>query len=133
LEIEDPICVSAAELRRHDLRPGERILFRTRNSAERWHERPFDERFVYISLDAAKLLASQGVQTVGIDYLSVGGYKGDNHEIHRVLLRAGIWVIEGLDLSTVSAGDYTLLCLPLRIVGSDGAPARALVRPARPA
>ena len=128
IEIEDPHRVTVDELRPHAVRRGERILFRTRNSRERWHERPFDERFVHVSLEAAEHLAQVCVRTVGIDYLSVGGYKGDNHAIHRALLGAGIWIIEGLDLSEVSSGSYTLMCLPLRILGGDGAPARALLR-----
>ncbi|MDQ4144231.1 MAG: cyclase family protein, partial [Actinomycetota bacterium] len=66
---------------------------------------------------------------VGIDYLSVGGYTKDGVETHRALLEAGIWIIEGLDLSPVGSGNYELICLPLKIERSDGAPARAILRP----
>jgi len=84
---------------------------------------------VYISEPAARHLAEVGVQTVGVDYLSVGGYYVDGAAIHRILLDAGIWIIEGLDLSSVGPGRYELICLPVRMHESDGAPARAIVRP----
>ena len=67
--------------------------------------------------------------TVGVDYLSIGGWEKDGVEVHQVMLGAGIWVIEGLDLSKIQPGRYDLICLQLKIVGSDGAPARALLRP----
>ncbi len=65
---------------------------------------------------------------MGVDYLSVGGYKKDGAETHRALLGAGIWIIEGLNLSGIKPGRYDLVCLPLRILASDGAPARAALR-----
>jgi arylformamidase len=68
------------------------------------------------------------VLAVGIDYLSVGGCGPDGDATHRTLLAAGIWVVEGLDLSRVSPGCYELLCLPLRLAAAEGAPARALLR-----
>jgi arylformamidase len=125
--IEDPVAVRPAELPA-DLAGGERILFKTRNSARDWWNEPFREDFVYISQDAARVLALAGVRTVGIDYLSVGGYRQDTVETHHQLLCAGIWVIEGLDLTQASPGRYELACLPLRIPGADGAPARAALR-----
>jgi arylformamidase len=70
------------------------------------------------------------VRTVGIDYLSVGGFKaGNGVAVHRALLGAGIWIIEGLNLSRVAPGPCDLVCLPLKILGGEGAPARAIVRP----
>jgi arylformamidase len=84
---------------------------------------------VGISEGAAEYLAATGVRVVGVDYLSVGGYFADGPRIHRTLLEAGIWIIEGLDLSAVSGGRYEMICLPVKIHGSDGAPARAILRP----
>ena len=130
IEIADPVAVTAGELRRHDLERGERLLFRTANSARCWQTHHFVEDFVYIAEDAALLLAERGVQTVGVDYLSVGGYRVDGARIHRNLLGAGIWIIEGLDLSSVVAGRYEMICLPLKLHEGDGAPARAILRPA---
>jgi arylformamidase len=78
--------------------------------------------------EAAGYLATSGVQPVGIDYLSVGGFLKDGVETHRALLEAGNRVIEGLDLSKVKPGEYELVCLPIKVEQSDGAPARAILR-----
>ena len=78
--------------------------------------------------DAARFLAARGVRVVGVDYLSVGGFREDSAETHRTLLGAGIWVVEGLDLARVGPGRYDMVCLPLRIAGGDGAPARVALR-----
>lgn len=129
LQIHDPEAVRVAELKEQRIQAGERILFKTRNSAQRWDDREFNEEFVYISEEAATFLADQQVRTVGIDYLSVGGFTKDGPETHRALLSAGIWIIEGLDLTRISPGRYELVCLPIKLRDSDGAPARALVRP----
>ena len=128
IAIEDADRVTRAELARHRPQPGERLLFRTRNSRHAWWEHPFDEHFVYIADEAAQLLAESGVRTVGIDYLSVGGFHHEGYETHCTLLGAGIWIIEGLNLGHVEPGVYELLCLPLAIAGADGAPCRAILR-----
>jgi arylformamidase len=101
---------------------------KTRNSSRCWRTDTFVEDFVYISQEAARYLAELGARTVGVDYLSVGGYERDGVETHQALLEAGIWVIEGLDLSQVQPGIYELICLPLKIARGDGAPARAILR-----
>ncbi len=129
VEISDPESIKLLELEAHDLQLGERVLFKTRNSERCWHTDTFVEDFVYISKEAAAYLAKIQVQTVGIDYLSVGGFFKDGAETHHALLGAGIWIIEGLNLSQVRAGHYDLLCLPLKLRGSEGAPARAVLRP----
>jgi len=128
IEIHDTESIKPAELQSHAIQRGERILFKTRNSNRCWNTDDFIEDFVFISQEAARYLASLAVQTVGVDYLSVGGFKKDGPETHRALLEGGIWIIEGLDLSQVSAGSYDLLCLPVKIAHSDGAPARAILR-----
>jgi arylformamidase len=129
IEVHDPESIKPYELRPHKIHGGERILFKTRNSARAWQEDAFIEDFVYVSKEAARYLATCEVRTVGIDYLSVGGFLRDGVETHQGLLEAGIWIIEGLDLSQVEPGEYELLCLPLKIERSDGAPARAILRP----
>lgn len=125
--IHDPTAITPGELPA-DLARGDRILFRTRNSDRGLLRKPFVEDFIYIARDAARALAQAGVQTVGIDYLSVGGFHTDLAATHEILLEAGIWIIEGLDLTRIEPGRYELACLPLKIVGSDGAPARAALR-----
>jgi arylformamidase len=128
IEIRDPHAIHAAELGAQRIRRGERILFKTRNSARGWSDREFLHDFVYIARDGAEYLADRGVCTVGVDYLSVGGFEHDAHATHVALLQAGIWIIEGLNLSHVQPGSYELICLPLRIQGGDGGPARAILR-----
>jgi arylformamidase len=125
IEIRDRESIKAAELLEHRIRRGERILFKTYGSARRWQKPEFDPDYVYVTAEAARFLASRGVRTVGVDYLSVGGYNESNHETHGILLKAGIWIIEGLNLSGVKPGRYDLVCLPLRVANGDGAPARA--------
>ncbi len=132
IEIEDTESVKPEELLRHRLRRGERILFKTRNSSHVWQTDEFVEDFVFISDDAARFLVERGVRMVGVDYLSVGSYKHGGSYVHKTLLGGGIWIIEGLDLSRVIPGKYELICLPLRLVRGDGAPARAIVRPVPP-
>jgi arylformamidase len=130
IPIENQERVTPQELERHNIQPGERILFKTVNSDRVWRTNNFQKQFVSIAADAARYLAERKPRLVGVDYLSVGAYHGDGAETHQALLGAGIWIVEGLDLSPVEPGDYDLICLPLKIGGSDGAPARAVLRPA---
>jgi arylformamidase len=131
LTIRSSKAITPEELRRHRIRRGERLLFKTRNSARCWKSGTFVKDFVYISAAAARLLAGRGVALVGIDNLSVGGFLRDGKETHEILLRAGIWIVEGLDLSRVRPGPVDFVCLPIRIAEGDGAPARAILRERR--
>ena len=128
IEIRDPESIKPEELRPYQIQRGERVLFKTRNSTRCWHTDDFVEDFVYISQEAARYLVVQQVQTIGVDYLSVGGFFTDGVETHHALLEAGIWIIEGLNLSKVEPGIHELICLPLKIEESDGAPARAILQ-----
>jgi len=132
LDIANPASITVQELKRHRIRRGERVLFKTRNSSRAWHELPFKEDFVYLSDDAARFLADRAVRLVGVDYLSAGSYKWGGKQVHRSLLSSGVWLVEGLDLSAATAGSYFMLCLPLRVVDGDGAPARAVLRRIHP-
>jgi arylformamidase len=93
---------------------------------------PFDEGYVGLTLDGARALAACGPRLVGIDYLSIAAFDADGAAVHRALLGAGVWILEGLRLAGVGPGDHDLVCLPLRIAGADGAPARALLRQLAP-
>ena len=126
--IHHPEIIPVDELKRHRLRRGERVLFKTANSEKSWSRSDFDPHFVHIPVATAQYLVDCGVRTVGVDYLSVGGYKKDGRQTHQILLGARIWLIEGLNLSAIKPGKYDLVCLPLKIMGSDGAPARAVLR-----
>ncbi|MBA3540235.1 MAG: cyclase family protein [Deltaproteobacteria bacterium] len=109
-----------------------RLLLRTRNSAL-WAAgvREFRTDFVALTRDAASWVVDHGIRLIGVDYLSVQRYH-DDCATHRILLGAGVAVLEGLDLSAAVPGSYELICLPLRLVGADGAPARAVLRPLQP-
>jgi len=104
-----------------------RLLIKTRNSNS-WacDEKMFDENFVAVSEDGAQFLVERGIKLVGVDYLSVAPYV-DTVPTHRTLLSAGVVIVEGLNLYNVTQGRYTLFCLPIKIKGSDGAPARAIL------
>ena len=128
IEIKDKESIKPEELKKYNIQKDERILFKTRNSSRCWKTNKFVKDFVYISKEAAEYLAKKRVQLVGIDYLSVGGFKKDGTETHLALLKAGIWAIEGLNLSKIKPGKYELICLPLKVLNSDGAPARAILR-----
>ncbi len=105
-----------------------RLLFKTRNSAL-WagSHREFYHDFVALTYEAAKWLVEKGFRLIGIDYLSVQRFCSSEPLTHRILLEAGVIIVEGLNLQNVPPGPYQLLCLPLKLVGSDGAPARAVL------
>lgn len=88
----------------------------------------FADEYVYLSTEAATFLAEKKVMSSGVDYLSVAGFDKNESEVHRALLEAGIWIIEGLNPSAIQPGWYDLICLPLMIAGSEAAPARPVVR-----
>ena len=104
-----------------------RLLLRTKNS-HKWtsNSRSFDPNFVAVSADGAEWIVAHGIQLVGVDYLSVAPFD-DSVPTHQILLKAGIIALEGCDLSQVPQGEYDLYCLPLKLIGSDGAPARTIL------
>jgi len=104
----------------------ERVLFKTENS-KHWQESAFYEDFVYLEPEGAEFLVSRGVRLVGIDYLSIEKFRAEKHLTHFALLTRNIVVIEGLDLSRVPQGDYTIYALPLNLHDADGAPTRVIL------
>jgi arylformamidase len=121
--------VSAVDLQSASIPEGtKRLLIKTANS-QLWAEgvTEFKSDFIALEADAAAYLVNQGVEVVGVDYLSVAPF-ADPAPTHRILLEAGVLVIEGLNLSGIDSGVYTLMCLPLKIRRSDGAPARVLLQ-----
>ena len=103
-----------------------RLLLKTRNSRF-WAEDRFRTDFVALTEDGADWLIRRGVRLVGIDYLSIERYHAEGHRVHKLLLAARIVIVEGLDLRGVPAGAYELACLPLKLAGAEGAPARAVL------
>lgn len=106
----------------------ERLLLKTRNS-HLLRDLRFREDFVALSPAAARLLVARRIALVGIDYYSVEPFGVERYDVHLALLGAGIAILEGADLLDVEPGEHDLLCLPLRLEGLDGAPARAALRP----
>lgn len=104
----------------------ERLLFRSRNTGL-WDQPEFERSFTAVTGDGAQALVERGIRLVGADYLSIAPF-GDPGPTHVVLLGAGMVIVEGLDLRAVEPGWYDLICLPLLIPGSDGGPARAILR-----
>lgn len=128
---KDAMAVEASHVEAANLQNVERVLFKTRNS-NFWNDlaQGFRKDFTYISPEAAKALVNLGVKLVGIDYLSVEKFGSEDFATHLTLLGAQVIIIEGLDLREVFAGDYELICLPMKIASGtgDGAPARTVLR-----
>lgn len=127
VEIASRKGIGAAELALFDLSEDVRVLFKTHNS-QLWTSPEFHMDYVGVTESGARHLIDRGIKVVGVDYLSVEEFKRPGAPAHRVLLGGGAIVIEGLNLRDVEPGVYEMLCLPLRVVGADGAPARVLLR-----
>jgi arylformamidase len=123
---DDLRAVGAADLQKHDINGHTRVLLRTRNSAL-LSQKEFVRDYTYLAPDGAQYLVDNGVELVGIDYLSIEQFHSGHHKTHRTLLARSVVILEGLDLSVPAPGEYQLVCLPLRIEGGDGAPARAVL------
>ena len=125
---EECTLISAADLRAAGVVEGmERVLLKTRNS-QYWRQPglPFQKGFTAVSPDGAAYLVECGVRLIGIDYFSIAPFE-DSVPTHRTLLGAEMVILEGINLSEIPAGHYQLYCLPLKLGGSDGAPARAIL------
>jgi arylformamidase len=127
IELVTRKSVTAEDLTPFDLTEDVRLLIKTHNS-KLWGSPVFHNDYIGITDAAARFLAEHGVKLLGVDYLSVEEYKKPGAPAHRTLLGAGIIVIEGLNLRDVEPGSYEMFCLPLSIVGADGAPARVVLR-----
>ena len=127
--LPDAADITAGNLTNLNLPSGiKRLLLRTRNS-ELWAAKTteFRKDFVALTRDAAQWIVDKGIRLIGVDYLSVQRYR-DNARTHQILLGADTIALEGLNLSGVKPGFYELICLPLKLVGAEGAPARAVLR-----
>ena len=127
IEVASRAGIAAEDLDAIDFSDDIRVLIKTHNSTF-WGSPVFHEDYVGVTESGAKHLVEHGIKVVGVDYLSVEQFKNVGKPAHHVLLGAGTIVIEGLDLRDVEPGVYDMFCLPLRVVGSDGAPARVVLR-----
>ncbi|MBA2443365.1 MAG: cyclase family protein [Rubrobacter sp.] len=120
--------ISRADLEGAEIAGEARVLFKTRNSGTGLMKRQgFEEGYTAISAGAAEYLVEAGVSTVGIDYLSVEPFEDERFRTHHTLLGEDLVILEGLLLEGVEPGPYFLVCLPLKLAGSDGSPARAIL------
>jgi arylformamidase len=119
--------IGAEELAEAGLREDLRVLLKTSNSAL-WNGEGFHTEYTHLTEAGARYLVDQGVKVVGIDYLSVEQFKKAGAPAHRTLLGQSVVIIEGLNLSEADPGMYEMYCLPLRIPGADGAPARVILK-----
>lgn len=154
IEVDSEACIEKKDFRKYDLTGHSRVLVKTRNS-ELWAEyektklrscevgklgfcstshlhnfSPSMFSYVSLGIDAARYLVEMKTVLVGIDYLSIESFGSAGSPVHKLLLKNNITILEGLNLSGVKAGAYELLCLPLKLLGCEGAPARVILRDA---
>jgi len=127
IEVTSRKGITADDLSGANITEDVRVLIKTVNS-RLWASADFHTDYVGITESAAKFLVEHGIKVVGVDYLSVEEFRKPGAPAHHILLGAGTIVIEGLNLRDVDPGVYEMYCLPLRVVGSDGAPARVILR-----
>jgi arylformamidase len=128
VDVGETPSITRSILDEYQLKSQERIIFKTGNS-HFWNENPlkFHPEFTALTADAAEYLLQLGVRLVGIDYLSLDSYESKDLPVHKILYRKNVVGVEGLDLRKVSPGEYDLICLPLKVLHGDGAPARVLL------
>jgi len=131
IEIKDPEKIKIPELEKKNIRKGERLLFKTRNSPKTYESDTFVEDYVYLDNAAADYLVEKGIILFGIDNITIGHMKeeGNIAHTHEALLGAGIYILEDCALGHVPPGEYELLCLPLLMYKGDAGPSRAILRP----
>jgi arylformamidase len=131
IEIRDPEKIRVPELKKHNIRKGERLLCKTRNSPVSYESPQFVEDYVYLDGDAADYLVEKRVRLFGLDNITIGHFKEEQNltRTHQALLSAGIYILENCALAGVPPGDYELVCLPLLLYKGDAGPCRAILRP----
>ncbi len=120
-------CISAQTLEGIPTDGYENILFKTKNSTEYYQKGAFYEKFIYLEQSACEALVESRIKTVGLDYITVDPYGSKEFPAHHTLLKNGVCILESIDLLNVDAGEYYLMCLPLKLRGTDGANARAIL------
>jgi len=124
---DEPECIHAGTLEGIDIKKHKRLLFKTRNSTVYYKRPEFVPEFIYLHKSACEIMVKNGVLTAGIDYITVDPFGGEGFPAHTTLLWNGVCIIECITLDGVEAGEYYLMCLPLKLVGTDGANARAVL------
>jgi len=120
-------CVKDTDLKDVPLKEYQRILLKTVNSLDYYKRKEFTGDFIYLDKSACELMVESGIKTVGLDYITVDPHGSEGFPAHKTLLHNGVCIIECINLEHVKPGEYYLMCLPLKLVGTDGAPARAVL------
>ncbi len=133
IEIKNQEKITVAEIEPYNIKKGERVLFKTRNSPIVYESPKFVEDYVYLDIAAADYLVQKGIILFGLDNITIGYWKNEDSVVktHQKLLGAGIYILENAALGGVPAGDYELICLPLLMYQGDAGPSRAILRPLR--
>ena len=131
IEIKDPVSIKLEEVEPYDIKEGERILFKTRNSSYAYNTTDFITDYVYCTNEVAYYLKDKKILLVGVDYVTIGSQKDEDNIkiVHETLLGNGIYIIEMLNLDGVTPGIYEMICLTLRMEKGDAGPCRAIIRP----
>ncbi len=131
IAIKDEERIKVSELKKYNIKKGERLLFKTRNSPASYEGPKFMEDYVYFDNAAAEYLVGKGVILVGLDFITIGNYKDVDsvNKTHTTFLKAGVYILENCALGHVPPGEYELICLPLLIYNGDAGPCRAILRP----
>ena len=130
IEIKDPESIKLEEVEPFNIKEGERILFKTRNSGYAYNTDDFVTDYVYCTDEVASHLKDRKVRLVGVDYITIGNQNDLENikTVHETLLGNGIYIIEMLNLDGVAPGNYEMICLPLRMENGDAGPCRAILR-----
>lgn len=131
IEIKDKNTIKVSELKKHKIKKGERLLFKTRNSPITYTSETFIEDYVYLEEDAAKYLAEKKILLFGLDNITIGDFRDEEsiRKTHLALLEAGVYILEDCALGDVPPAEYELICLPILIYKGDASPCRAILRP----
>jgi arylformamidase len=143
IEIRDPESIKIEELADYNIQKGERILFKTLNSSRVYNSNEFSFKFVYIVPEAAEYLVERGIRLIGFDYIVIAVWETEKdypsnaeyldksgiHRVHRTFLKNNVYILEGINLSGVKAGQYELIALPIRLENGDAGLTRAILRP----
>ncbi len=128
IETDDTPSVTDETLKQYKITEGSALLFKTANTVSGLNgSGDFKPDFVYISTAAAELCVEKKVGLIGIDFLSVDNFHSETYPVHKTLMRNDILILENIYLKDVPAGEYTLICLPLKIYGSEASPVRAVL------
>ncbi|OGO19946.1 MAG: hypothetical protein A2Z15_03130 [Chloroflexi bacterium RBG_16_50_11] len=131
IQIKDKEKIRVEELKKHNIKKGERLLFKTRNSPKSYEAERFSDDYVYFDVACADYLVDKGVILVGLDNITIGHMKEPENlnKTHITFLQAGVYILEDCALGHVPPGEYELLCLPLLMYNGDAGPSRAILRP----